>query len=30
VKVPLQHLGHMVAGQTVHLQLPADHLRVYK
>jgi putative spermidine/putrescine transport system ATP-binding protein len=30
VKVPLQHLGHMAAGQTVHLQLPAAHLRVYK
>ena len=30
VKVPLQHQGHMQAGQTVHLQLPAAHLRVYK
>jgi putative spermidine/putrescine transport system ATP-binding protein len=30
VKVPLQHLGHMAAGQTVHLHLPAAHLRVYR
>lgn len=30
VKVPLQHLGHMQAGQTVHLHLPASHLRVYR
>jgi putative spermidine/putrescine transport system ATP-binding protein len=30
VKVPLQHLGHMAAGQTVHLHLPAEHLRVYR
>ena len=30
VKVPLQHLGHMQAGQTVHLHLPATHLRVYR
>ncbi len=30
VKVPLQHQGHMQAGQTVHLQLPATHLRIYR
>ena len=30
VKVPLQHLGHMQAGQTVHLHLPPTHLRVYR
>jgi len=30
VKVPLQHLGHMAAGQTVRLHLPAAHLRVYR
>ena len=30
VKVPLQHLGHMQAGQTVHLHLPATHLRIYR
>ena len=30
VKVPLQHLGHMAAGQTVHLHLPPEHLRIYK
>jgi putative spermidine/putrescine transport system ATP-binding protein len=30
VKVPLQHLGHMAAGQTVHLHLPATHLRMYQ
>ena len=30
VKVPLQHLGHMQAGQTVHLHLPQTHLRVYR
>ncbi len=30
VKVPLLHLGHMQAGQTVHLHLPATHLRIYR
>ena len=30
VKVPLQHLGHMQAGHTVHLHLPPTHLRVYR
>jgi putative spermidine/putrescine transport system ATP-binding protein len=30
VKVPLQHQGHMQAGQTVHLHLPATHLRIYR
>jgi putative spermidine/putrescine transport system ATP-binding protein len=30
VKVPLQHLGHMQAGHTVHLHLPPAHLRVYR
>jgi putative spermidine/putrescine transport system ATP-binding protein len=30
VKVPLQHLGQMAAGQAVHLHLPAAHLRVYR
>jgi putative spermidine/putrescine transport system ATP-binding protein len=30
VKVPLQHLGHMAAGQTVHLHMPTEHLRVYR
>jgi len=30
VKVPLQHLGHMQAGHTVQLHLPATHLRVYR
>lgn len=30
VKVPLQHLGHMEAGQTVHLHMPATHLRIYR
>ncbi len=30
VKVPLQHLGHMQAGQTVHLHLPQTHLRIYR
>jgi len=30
VKVPLQHLGHMQAGQTVHLHLPQTYLRVYR
>jgi putative spermidine/putrescine transport system ATP-binding protein len=30
VKVPLQHLGHMAAGQTVHLHLPPAHLRIYR
>ena len=29
VKVPLQHLGHMQAGQSVHLHLPPSHLRIY-
>lgn len=30
VKVALQHMGHMQAGQTVHLHLPPAHLRIYK
>jgi putative spermidine/putrescine transport system ATP-binding protein len=30
VKVPLQHQGQMQAGQSVHLHLPAAHLRVYR
>ncbi len=30
VKVPLQHQGHMQAGQTVRLHLPATHLRIYR
>jgi putative spermidine/putrescine transport system ATP-binding protein len=30
VKVPLEHLGRMQAGQSVHLHLPANHMRVYR
>jgi putative spermidine/putrescine transport system ATP-binding protein len=28
--VPLQHLGHMDAGQAVHLHIPPEHLRIYR
>jgi putative spermidine/putrescine transport system ATP-binding protein len=30
VKVPLQHLGELGAGQAVHLYLPPEYLRVYR
>ena len=30
VKVPLQHLGHMGAGQTIGLHIPPEHLRIYR
>ncbi len=30
VKVPLQHLGQMGAGQTVGLHIPPEHLRIYR
>ncbi len=30
VKVPLHHAGHLEAGQTIRLSLPAAHLRMYR
>jgi putative spermidine/putrescine transport system ATP-binding protein len=30
VKVPLQNVGHMEAGQSIRLSIPAEHLRMYR
>jgi len=30
VKVPLQNVGHMEAGQAICLSIPAEHLRMYR
>jgi putative spermidine/putrescine transport system ATP-binding protein len=30
VKVPLQNVGHMEAGQSIRLSIPAEHFRMYR